>query len=45
MLEHAYFADYDKYKKAVKYRWGSNEKLIPVDWPDASDGVDDEAEA
>ncbi len=45
VLEHAYFADYNKYRKAVKYRWGSNEKLIPFDWPDASEDVEEEAEA
>ncbi|MBX7135531.1 MAG: DUF3732 domain-containing protein [Fimbriimonadaceae bacterium] len=41
VLEHAYFADFDKYKAAVKYRWGSQEKLVPFDWPDAPVEDDD----
>lgn len=32
VLEHAYFADYEKYQRAIKKRWNSEEKLIPAGW-------------
>lgn len=32
VLEHAYFADYERYKKAVLRRWNDDEKLIPAGW-------------
>lgn len=34
VLEHAYFADDQRYLDAIRYRWKKEgEKLIPADWP------------
>lgn len=35
VLEHAYFTDDERYKKAVRYRWRKDgtERLIPPNWP------------
>jgi hypothetical protein len=33
VLEHAYFADDERFRKATKYRWTKLNKLIPNDWP------------
>lgn len=33
VLEHAYLANDEDYKKAIVRRWSENEKLIPDDWP------------
>lgn len=33
VLEHAYFADDQRFVKAVKKRWTHSDKLIPPDWP------------
>lgn len=43
VLEHAYFADYEKYQKAVKKRWNSEEKLIPAGWRRIEIGRDPES--
>ena len=32
LIEHAYFTDDKRYVNAVKYRWSSDNKLIPSDW-------------
>lgn len=39
VLEHAYFENFERYKKSVKYRWTeeTEEKLIPESWPIYSD--------
>jgi Protein of unknown function (DUF3732) len=33
VLEHAYLASDEDYKKAIVRRWSEGEKLIPSDWP------------
>jgi hypothetical protein len=33
VLEHAYFADDERFIKAVGKRFLETEKLIPADWP------------
>jgi hypothetical protein len=33
IIEHAYLASNEDYKKAVIRRWSDKEKLIPTDWP------------
>jgi hypothetical protein len=34
VLEHAYFADDERYKNATRERWVSGNALIPADWPE-----------
>ena len=33
VIEHAYLANDEDYKKAIVSRWSEEEKLIPTDWP------------
>lgn len=42
VLEHAYFADYERYKRAVRKRWNDEEKLIPSGWRRIEIGRDPE---
>ncbi|NFQ68083.1 DUF3732 domain-containing protein [Clostridium sporogenes] len=32
VLEHAYFSDFERFRKAVKHRWNSDDALIPNSW-------------
>jgi hypothetical protein len=38
ILEHAYFADDERYIRAVRRRWTEAERLIPADWPKVQSG-------